>query len=613
MVEIFKAFLIPSFVGALLTGLMFSVGFITRKFFSAKWHYYMGVIILLVMILPVRFTYESQPRESFEEEIQVIGETGAKSEFSRADEAEYLQPMQSSDIQMARNIIEAGLPIAAHVWIFGIVILGALRIFGYAGFCFKLHRKTDVVLCEEIREYTKRNVTVRKSGEIASPLIVGLLKPILLLPNTELSYEQMSNVLKHEMTHLNRNDILIKWFVSFVKTVCWYNAAVYFLASQIERDCEISCDAAVTKKMNDDEKKGYMETILSMVCYGKKLPTRLTTGMACGKKELKRRFLMIKENKIFGKLSRIVSVVLAVVILSSALFASSVLAGSLKDDTYNLQEAWYTVVLSCSDKSVKITDTILEKDGVIYLPLGETMNIFGDVEQITCNYFNRGIDTEWRSEEIYVSKEIDGLKKYYYFIFQKARNYVTTNYGDGAIGIEEAKAGEKMTIHLQNSPVRKNGITYVPEDYLDLCMGHKMKSEHVYVRCITDKIMQPLDLIMPTKGFGKLRNPVTGEVSFHEGIDLWAADGMDVKASIDGQVVEAGFDVKMGNYIKIADDNAVEVMHGHLRDIYVTKGDMVTKDAVIGTAGRTGAATGVFLHFEISRNGVYYNPERFLG
>lgn len=130
------------------------------------------------------------------------------------------------------------------------------------------------------------------------------------------------------MTHLKRNDILYKWFVSIVKCVHWFNPAIYFISKQINIDCEISCDLAVVKEMDEQQEKGYIETILTLLTHNNSKGIPLTTGMTGNKKTLKRRFIMIKKRIKVSKKVAIISGILAVIILATTVFASGVLNGT---------------------------------------------------------------------------------------------------------------------------------------------------------------------------------------------------------------------------------------------------------------------------------------------
>ena len=131
------------------------------------------------------------------------------------------------------------------------------------------------------------------------------------------------------MTHLKRNDILYKWFVSLVKCVHWFNPAIYWISKQINLDCEISCDLAVVAKMNKQQEKAYIETILSLLTQSRAKPIPLSTGMTGSKEALKRRFLMIKNQIKISKKAAVISGILAIAVFAAAIFASGAVHGRL--------------------------------------------------------------------------------------------------------------------------------------------------------------------------------------------------------------------------------------------------------------------------------------------
>ena len=177
--------------------------------------------------------------------------------------------------------------------------------------------------------YTNRKIKTRVSDTICSPLMLGIIRPTLLLPKTDITPEQLHNILAHEMTHLKRNDILYKWFVSIVKCVHWFNPGIYFISKQINIDCEISCDLAVGKEMDEQQEKCYVETILALLTHNNSKAIPLTTGITGNKKTLKKRFTMIKDKIRMSKKATIISIVVATVLLISAIVISGLTNGNI--------------------------------------------------------------------------------------------------------------------------------------------------------------------------------------------------------------------------------------------------------------------------------------------
>ena len=108
--------------------------------------------------------------------------------------------------------------------------------------------------------------------------------------------------------------------------------------------------------------------------------------------------------------------------------------------------------------------------------------------------------------------------------------------------------------------------------------------------------------------FGERTHPVGGEVRMHEGIDFAAEEGADIKAAADGIVHETGYTAEYGNYVVLLHQNGDMTYYCHCKDINVSPDEQVERGDTIATVGRSGRATGFFLHFALSRNGEFVDP-----
>lgn len=94
----------------------------------------------------------------------------------------------------------------------------------------------------------KRPVKVFVSSLINSPVTIGFIKPIILLPAAvvcHLSIEQTEAILLHELAHIKRNDYFINLIIQFIKAILFYNPFVKMFVKTIEREREKSCDELV--------------------------------------------------------------------------------------------------------------------------------------------------------------------------------------------------------------------------------------------------------------------------------------------------------------------------------------------------------------------------------
>lgn len=121
-------------------------------------------------------------------------------------------------------------------------------------------------------------------------------------------------------------------------------------------------------------------------------------------------------------------------------------------------------------------------------------------------------------------------------------------------------------------------------------------------------------LSKPTEGgyisslFGEVRKS-----SVHKGIDIAKDLGANVNASLEGKVIQAGYNNGgYGNLIVLEHNNNMKTYYAHLSNIYVNVGDTVTQGDIIGAIGSTGNSTGPHLHFELRVNNEPVDPSKYI-
>ncbi len=124
-----------------------------------------------------------------------------------------------------------------------------------------------------------------------------------------------------------------------------------------------------------------------------------------------------------------------------------------------------------------------------------------------------------------------------------------------------------------------------------------------------------LDLTWPVQNstvsspYGYRKHPINGNPHFHPAVDIPAAQGATVHASMAGRITKAEKSSTYGNFVEIKHDNGVISQYSHLNTIDVKVGDKVLAKHTIATIGSTGNSTGPHLDYRISRNGIYLDPQ----
>ena len=99
-----------------------------------------------------------------------------------------------------------------------------------------------------------RPVRLLKSALIEVPMVVGWLRPVILLPVSALAGltpEQLESILAHELAHVRRYDHLVNTFQNLMETLMFYHPAVWWVSRCIREEREHCCDDLVVRVCGD--------------------------------------------------------------------------------------------------------------------------------------------------------------------------------------------------------------------------------------------------------------------------------------------------------------------------------------------------------------------------
>ena len=133
---------------------------------------------------------------------------------------------------------------------------------------------------------------------ISTPAVTGLFRPTLLLPHEGYDLNDLRYILRHELCHLKRRDMLFKLVLLAANAMHWFNPVVYLMLRQADEDIELACDSAATDGLDRAERAAYSRTLLAAVqshvralpattCFGgtvERLKRRITNVLGAQKK-----------------------------------------------------------------------------------------------------------------------------------------------------------------------------------------------------------------------------------------------------------------------------------------------------------------------------------------
>ena len=173
----------------------------------------------------------------------------------------------------------------------------------------------------------KKNVQIWVSGFVSSPVTIGFLKPVILMPLAainQLTPQQVEAILLHELSHIRRFDYLINLIINIIQTILYFNPFVKAFVKIIEIEREKSCDRMVLQFQYDSheyatallklEKAETDNKRMAIAATGKKsdLLTRIELIMGVKKKSV----------ISFNKLARLMAGILCIIAINAFLLVS---------------------------------------------------------------------------------------------------------------------------------------------------------------------------------------------------------------------------------------------------------------------------------------------------
>ena len=217
---------------------------------SANFRYIAGVSLLMLQVLASVVTFaiyllKTTPVVASENSVNAVRLTNSPAIAFSSYELPLSLKMQ---IWISAHLNELVI-----CWLIGAAVL-LLRFAGGWIFTERLRRNAKIVMNREWRArfgviIAKMNITqsveFRESAKVLTPMVIGALSPVVLIPIGLLSgfsTTQVEAILAHELAHIRRNDYFINLLQSFVEVVFFFHPVIWWLSNRIRIEREHCCD-----------------------------------------------------------------------------------------------------------------------------------------------------------------------------------------------------------------------------------------------------------------------------------------------------------------------------------------------------------------------------------
>ena len=311
-----------SLLGSLAILAMLVLKPLWRERYRAKARCWLWLALAVFLLLPVDFSMKNAPVQAAPPKDYTLFVGTDKTTIQSTDnlfgdmaEKSGQSPAQVRDTIIQRPVTNPEQKTTRYIPVTTILfygyLAGAAAFLLYQGVSYALFRRT-------VRRW-KRNVaradyaamlsdTARDLGvsapemivceAISTPAVTGLLRPRLLLPHERYDVQELRYILRHELCHLKRRDMLLKLVLLAANAMHWFNPVVYLMLRQADEDIELACDSAATDGLERAERAAYSRTLLAAVqsnvralpattCFGstvERLKRRITNVLGAQKK-----------------------------------------------------------------------------------------------------------------------------------------------------------------------------------------------------------------------------------------------------------------------------------------------------------------------------------------
>ncbi len=436
MERIFLCVLSLSLSGALAGTILLLIHPLTKKWFSRRWNYYIWLLLIARLVLPLHFGAVGGLRIPIRSAAYLTAETGnektegtdrAESELKGADggkqvgapgleKADGINQTEKGDKDgqaaaaqtppsFSGKARENRLVFPAVLWLLGACVSLFMKIWNYRRFAAGVGRDRErlsdsgiITQAEDtaVRLCMKRAPAIYESGRVSGPITLGLCKPAVILPKEFVAgfsegadgRNQLCLVLHHEFIHIKRKDLWYKWLYQALLCVHWFNPVLYLAGRKLNADCELACDEAVVASLTGEGKKAYGNILINAAEWSGTFRRNIPyTTLLERRQDLKERLKGILHYKKQKKIGVLISVCTALGLLGLTACGSvrisgeeTSLADSAKEESKD-EGFWQSMFSAVSGEEAEkfiLSTSIVNKHGAAFKMYDDDILVAGD-------------------------------------------------------------------------------------------------------------------------------------------------------------------------------------------------------------------------------------------
>ncbi len=248
----------------------------------------------------------SQPRPSNIESGEAITEPPANVLVNQTDDQPTISAAAKTLVPIIKASLDRPIPVSwqmspassrtiALAWIFVSTFLCLKQLYGViAGTWYWQRQLKNAELSSISDSSVTRSVQTTFSEKVAVPVVVGIMRPIVVVP-TELrnsSPASLQMVMQHELNHIQRHDILWNNLINFVVAIVWFQPLAWIVRRRHRTEQENACDDAVLRNGHRPHEYALLLTELAQAAR-KRIVSEYSFVSMAGRRPIEQRIHLI--------------------------------------------------------------------------------------------------------------------------------------------------------------------------------------------------------------------------------------------------------------------------------------------------------------------------------
>ena len=281
--------------------------------YAAKWNYCIWIFLALQLVLPLHRVWEQLP--SFvgllsnnitvpsdthpipDASVPISGADWTQQRFMLTLPAQLTEPISLPDKKESAGV--TFLDFLSVIWLAGCLLYLNIHLLSYIRCRYQLRREAAEIkeasllrLSAQIMQelHIKYHLPVVRCSAAGSPMVLGFIHPVIVLPVETYDPKELYFILKHELVHYKRRDVYWKLLFMTANALHWFHPLVWIMQKEAAVDMELSCDEKVIQGADHASRMAYTETLLSTLHRQCMKKTALSTQFYGGKHIMKKRF-----------------------------------------------------------------------------------------------------------------------------------------------------------------------------------------------------------------------------------------------------------------------------------------------------------------------------------